>query len=284
MIMPQSMTGYGRGQTDSFKVEIRSSNHKNIDISVNLPYYLFSHEPEIKKIVKNKFNRGRIEIFIPKQEIGTVKMKVNKSLAREYFNALTSLKEELSISDNVGIEMVASQRDIFLLDEQEIDSNGLYSALETALEELSKSRSQEGSNLVKDINERVRLVQDGIAAIEQKREEFASSAKEKLMERLREFLGEIELDEIRLIQEAAVMIERSDITEEIVRIHSHLKHFEEVLKSDDSIGKKMDFILQELRREINTIGSKAQNYGISNKVVDVKHELEKIREQVQNLQ
>ncbi len=278
------MTGYGKGTSGNFKVEIRSSNHKNLDIHINMPYYLFSYEPEIKKIIKKTIERGHIEILVPKQEMDNIKLKVNKSLAREYYNAFVSLRDELSLSDNIGIDMLASQRDLFILDEPEIDISGFYKALGAALEELSRTRIEEGKNLIHDISERIVFIKEYIANIEQKRAEFTASAREKLYEKLKEFLGDAQVDESRLIQETAIMIEKSDITEEIVRIKSHLKHFTEVLKSNDSVGKKLDFIIQELRREINTIGSKAQHFEIANNVVEVKHELEKIREQVQNLQ
>jgi uncharacterized protein (TIGR00255 family) len=234
--------------------------------------------------VRKKVTRGRIDIFIPKQEMGNIRLKVNKPLAAEYYNALVSLKDELSLSDNVGIDMVASQRDIFLLDDPEIDLTDLFSALDAALEELNKTRVEEGGNLIQDISERIDLVGKYLGNIEQQRSVFTSSAREKISERLKEFMGEVQVDESRLIQETAILIEKSDITEEIVRMKSHLKHFAEVLKSGDTIGKKLDFIIQELRREINTIGSKAQQYEIASNVVEVKHELEKVREQVQNLQ
>jgi uncharacterized protein (TIGR00255 family) len=284
MLMPQSMTGYGRGISENFKVEIRSSNHKNLDIHVNIPYYLYSYEPEIKKIVRKKITRGRIDIFIAKQEMDNIKLKVNKPLATEYYNALVSLKDELSLSDNVGIDMVASHRDVFLLDDPEIDLQDFYRALEIALEELNKTRVEEGENLIQDIFERTELVKKCLGNIEQQRAAFTASARAKINERLKEFLGEMQVDDTRLIQEAAILIEKSDITEEIVRMKSHLKQFAEVLKDGDTIGKKLDFIIQELRREINTIGSKAQQYEIASNVVEVKHELEKVREQVQNLQ
>ncbi len=278
------MTGYGRGISGNFRVDIRSSNHKNLDIQINIPNYLFSYEPEIKKIVKKKFSRGRIEIYVPRQEEDNVSLRVNKPLAREYYNALVSLQDELSISDSIGIEIIARQKDIFLLDEPEIDISGFYASLDSALVELSKSRVEEGENLIQDITERLRLIAEYVADIQQKREVFSANARERLHERLKEFLGDIVIDETRLIQETALLVERSDITEEIVRLKSHIKQFENVLKSGGAIGKKLDFIIQELRREINTIGSKAQDAGITNDVVEVKHELEKIREQIQNLE
>lgn len=284
MITPQSMTGYGRGSSGNFKVDIRSSNHKNLDISINIPHYLYSFEPEIKKIVKTTILRGRVEIFVPRQEMDNIKLKVNKTLAREYYNAFVSLKDELSLSDNVGLDILASQKDLFMLDEPEIDISGFYKALEAALDELNRTRIEEGKNLIQDIRERTDLIEKHLFNIEQSRSVFTSSARERLYERLKEFLGDVQVDEARLIQETAIIIEKSDITEELVRIKSHLKHFKEVLNSGDAIGKKLDFIVQELRREINTIGSKAQDFEIANNVVEVKHELEKIREQIQNLQ
>ena len=282
--MPQSMTGYGKGAAGDFRVEIRSSNHKNLDIHINIPHHLFSYETEIKRIIKKTIERGRVELFVPKQEMDNIKLKVNKSLAREYYNAFVSLRDELSLSDNIGIDMLVSQRDLFLLDEPEIDLENFYKALEAALKELTKTRVEEGQNLIHDISERIELIRKYISDIEQERDEVVASSRERLYERLKEFLGDMQIDETRLVQETAILIERSDITEEIVRIKSHLKHFSEVITSNDSVGKKLDFIIQELRREINTIGSKAQHFEIANNVVEVKHELEKIREQIQNLQ
>ncbi|NOZ68170.1 MAG: YicC family protein [Deferribacteres bacterium] len=278
------MTGYGRGEAGGFRVEIRSSNHKNIDIHINVPYYLFSFDPEIRKRVKRKFSRGRIEIYVHRQDTENVKLKVNKSLAREYYNALVSLKDELSIADDVGIDIIASQRDIFVLDEPEINAGEFYDALEIALEELQKSRIEEGRNLVDDIAGRIGMLRTYINRIEDKREDFAASARQRLHDRIKELLGDVPVDESRIIQETAILVEKSDITEEIVRIKSHLNQFEEVLKSGNIIGKKMDFFIQELRREVNTTGSKSQDVEISTNVVEMKHELEKIKEQIQNLQ
>ncbi len=283
-MQPQSMTGYGRGEAGNFRVEIRSSNHKNLDIHINVPSYLFSFDTEIRKRVKRIFSRGRIDIYVHRQDAENVKLKVNKSLAMEYYNALVSLKHELSISDDVGIDIIALQRDIFLLDEPEIDAGEFYNALEIALEELKKTRIEEGGNLADDIAERIRMLNRYINRIEDKREEFAAGAQQRLYDRIKELLGDVPIDESRIIQETAIMVEKSDITEEIVRIKSHLNQFEEVLISGNIIGKKMDFFIQELRREVNTTGSKSQDVEIAANVVEMKHELEKIKEQIQNLQ
>jgi len=281
---PQSMTGYGKGIAGNFRVEIRSSNHKNLDININVPHFLFSQDPEIRKTVKKKFNRGRIEIFVPRQEMDSVKLKVNKTLAREYYNALVSLKDELSINDDVGISMISSQRDVFLMDDPEINNDDFYSALNDALDELKKTRIEEGVNLIADIKIRVRSLEDYTNNIEKKRAGFTAAAHQKLKGRLKELLDDVEVDETRLIHETAILVDKSDITEEIVRIRSHLGLFADILKSGDTIGKKIDFFIQELRREVNTIGSKSQDVEITTTVVEMKHDLEKIKEQVQNLQ
>jgi uncharacterized protein (TIGR00255 family) len=283
-MQPQSMTGYGRGTAGNFKVEIRSSNHKNLDIHINVPYYLFSHEPDIRKTVKQKFNRGRIDIYVPRQDLEGIRLKVNMPLANEYFNALLSLKEELSIQGDIGMDLLASHRDIFIMDEPEINVSEFHNALDSALEEVGKARVEEAESLIKDISERIQILRKHIATIGDRRDEFIDNAKQKLHERLKQLLDNSEIDETRVIQETAILVEKSDITEEIVRIKSHLDYFADILNSGDTVGKKMDFMVQELRREINTIGSKSQDIEITNNIVEMKHEVEKIKEQVQNLQ
>ena len=246
--------------------------------------FFFHKIPRSGKRLKKKFNRGRIEIFVPRQEMDGIKLKVNKSLAREYYNALVSLKDELSLSDDPGISMIASHKDIFLMDDPEINNDDFYNALNDALDELKKTRIEEGANLIADIKERVRSLETYTKKIEEKRADFAVTAHQKLKDRLKELLDDVEVDETRLIHETAILVEKSDITEEIVRIKSHLGLFSEILGSGDTIGKKIDFFIQELRREVNTIGSKSQDVEIATTVVEMKHDLEKIKEQVQNLQ
>lgn len=280
----QSMTGYGRGEVGNYKVEVRSSNHRNLDIRINVPSYLYYYEPKIRNTVKEKFHRGRIEILAPKSEGDNIKLKINKSLAKEYYHALVSLKDELSISDNVGINVLALQKDIFLLEESEVEITTFHKALEAALEELKKMRLEEGKNLVDDITKRIHLLNKHLTCMEDKRTEFVTNAKRVLTKKLKNLLDNSSIDDSRLIQETAILVERLDITEEIVRIKSHLKYTEDILRSGNVIGKKMDFLAQELHRELNTIGSKAANAEISTLVVEMKHELEKIREQTQNLQ
>ncbi|MBI4654677.1 MAG: YicC family protein [Nitrospirae bacterium] len=280
----QSMTGYGVGISGNFKVEVRSSNHRGLDIQIKIPSYLYFYEPEIRKLVKKNFLRGRIEILVSISNADTLKFKINKSVATEFYNILTSLKQELSISGEIGIDILASQKDIFLQEEPEVELTSLSNALDIALQDLKKMRIEEGENLVKDINERLSLIKIQVEDLEGKRVEFIAQAKASLSERLRSLFEDIQIDESRIIQEAAILLDRSDITEEIVRIKSHLTYIENMLQSGNSIGKKLDFITQELYREINTIGSKAANVEITPIVVELKSEVEKIREQTQNLQ
>lgn len=280
----QSMTGYGKGETDSFRVEIRSINHKNLDIKLSLPQYLYCHELDIKKEVRKRFQRGRFEVYVFKQEEGKRNLTLNMDVAREYFEALKSLKEELSIDGDISLDNIAAQRDIFLYEEKDIELPKLFDALGNALDELEKSRIDEGVVLVNDITGRIEILNKSLSSIKSRRKEFIEGAKARLYERLKEILENTPVDETRLIQETAVLIERSDITEEIVRAESHLIRIGELSLEGGAIGKKIDFFVQELRREVNTIGAKASDIDIIGQTVDMKNELEKIREQVQNIQ
>ncbi|MCK5287088.1 MAG: YicC family protein [Thermodesulfovibrionia bacterium] len=278
------MTGYGAGESGAYRVEVRSTNHKNLYIQLNLPSYLYFYEPEIRTLVKEKFKRGYIELFFSKLKMENIKLKINRPLAEEYYQTLVSLKNELSIHDTVGINILAQQKDIFYLEEPEVEIPVFRETLESALEELKKTRIQEGKNLADDINKRIQLLSDNMSVLEDKRMDFITNAKTVLTERLKDLLEDHSIEESRLIQEVAILVERSDITEEIVRIKSHLKHLKDVLAQSDVVGKKAGFIVQELHRELTTINSKSPDITIASLIVDMKYEVEKIREQIQNLQ
>jgi len=277
------MTGYGRGIAGTIKAEARSFNHKYLDIQVKLPSFLYHYDNDIRKLVKSKFDRGHIEISISRSDTESAHIMINKTLAREYYNALVFLKDELSLTGDVDINVLASYRDIFRPPEEE-KTEEMSEAVGLALQELEKMRIEEGRNLIDDIAERIGLLTKYINEIEERRSRIIDDTKQRLLERLQEFLGNITMDESRLVQEAAILIERSDITEEIVRFRSHIGHIGDVLRTGDTIGKKLDFLAQELRREVNTIGSKTNDVEIANKVIELKHEIEKIKEQIQNLQ
>lgn len=272
------------GEAGGLKVEVRSTNHKGLHIQVNLPSYLYYYEPEIRNLVKERFHRGYIEIFFSNQNIDGTKLKINKTLAKGYYEALVSLKQELSITEEIGLNVLAQQRDIFTVEEAEIDIPAFRQALESALDELKKMRLKEGKNLMDDILSRIHSLGNSISQIEDNRMEFVMNAKAALAEKLKSLIGNILIDDSRLMQEVAILVERSDITEEIVRTKSHLKHMEDVFLKSDVVGKKAGFLVQEVHRELNTIGSKAPGIEISSLLVEMKYEIEKIREQIQNLQ
>ena len=272
------------GEVDGIKVEARSTNHKGLHIQTNIPSYLYYYEPEVRKIVKEKFHRGYIEIFFSNLSVSGTKLKINKSLAREYYEALVSLKNELSISEEVGMNVLAQQKDIFIVEEAAVETPVLHQALEIALEELKKMRLIEGEQLWHDISSRIRSLNNDVVCIDDKRMEFITNAKAVIAERLKNLIGSMLIDDTRLMQEVAFLVDRSDITEEIVRIKSHLKHLEDVFLRGDVVGKKASFLVQELGREVNTIASKTPGVEISTLTVEMKYELEKIREQIQNLQ
>lgn len=278
------MTGYGKGVSGNFQVEVRSSNHRNLYIQTNVPPYLYYFEPEIRSLIKKMFQRGRFDIFTSKTGEDEIKLKVNIPLAKEYYHALLSLKKELSIPDDIGMDILASRPEIFEIEESEVEVMAFQKALLEALNELKNMRVEEGKYLVDDITRRLNFLKTHLAGIEEKRAEFILNAKDVLADKLKALLENVLTDESRIIQEAAILIERSDITEEIVRLKSHFKHFGNVFNGSDIIGKKIDFLAQEMHREINTIGAKAANTEISALIIEMKHELEKIREQTQNLQ
>lgn len=280
----ESMTGFGSAEKGDFSVEVRSVNHKNLDIHFNAPSYLYRLDPDIRKLAKDIFSRGRIDIFVSKLSGSEKKIHVNSRLAQEYQKALLSLKKELKLKDDVGLNFYAGLRDIFSSDDPELKVSDFNDALHSALKKLKVSRCKEGKTLVADIHKRTQTINKDLLKIEARRKKIAATAVTGLRDRLKEIMKDTQIDETRLIQEAAILTERSDITEEAVRIKSHLNYMKDIIKAGGTIGKKLDFVIQELRREVNTIGSKSSDVGITVSVVEMKDELEKIREQVQNLQ
>lgn len=278
------MTGYGKGIDADFIVEARSINHKILDIQLNIPPYLYPYEGKIRKEINERFQRGRIEVRVTRKDGDYKRPRINKAIAREYYEELLSLKSELSIPGNIEIGLLLSIPHIFLFEDVRSDIRGFDSALISALDELRDSRIKEGKELISDIKKRMRLLKRYVSGVEKRRRVFIMNSMEGMRKRLKELLKDAPVDESRIIQEIAILINRSDITEEIVRIKSHLKGMEDLIATNEAIGRKMDFFAQELRREINTIGSKASDVIISNYVIEMKHEVEKIREQVQNLQ
>ncbi|MFA5535719.1 MAG: YicC/YloC family endoribonuclease [Bacillota bacterium] len=288
------MTGYGRGQGQAqgkqFNVEMKSVNHRFLEISIRLPRQFNLFEERIKELIKEKVDRGRVDVYLNVEDIeeSNKVVKVDKGLAIAYYDSLRELSETLQISLDISLFEISQLPNVFSIEEQELDPElcweGAATATRDAVDDLVKMREVEGRQLASSLaecRERLITIADSVG---QRSSDLVKIYREKLQERLEILLKEIPIDEQRVAMEIAIMAEKSDITEELTRFNSHLNQLLQSLVSDQAVGRKLDFLLQELNREVNTIGSKSHDLEISQKVVELKSELEKIREQVQNLE
>jgi uncharacterized protein (TIGR00255 family) len=282
--MIQSMTGFGSASNYDFTVEVRSLNHRFIDISLKMPPYMSRHEIPLRTIIKELFQRGRFDVFISTKTDKTAPVTINKQLAVHIYSSLKSLQDELSLPGEITIETLSGYREILTEEEPQIDADALYAVFREAAANLEAMRIREGSLLIQEIGERVTVLHDITARIAPLSADHTARWREKIIERLKSVLGEDIIDSSRLLQEAALMADKLDISEEISRINNHLTQFREILKQGNIIGKKLDFLLQEINREVNTVSCKASDYAVSSLVVEMKTEIEKIREQIQNIQ
>lgn len=288
------MTGYGRvettGQGRNIVVEAKSVNHRFLEISLRMPQALFPLEMEFKKKIGEKAKRGRIEIFIrlEAQSANAPEAILNLEIARNYFTALQRLKEEFGLQEEIGLKTLVGFRDIFSQPaEAEIDPDVLKqtaSALEEALDMLVSMRQEEGAAIYQDMQQRLDAIRGILGTINARAPQVILEYQRRLTERIKELTAGYALEDSRLAQEAAILAEKSDITEEIVRMHSHIGQFVNLLQSVEAEGKKIDFLLQEMNREINTIGSKSNDAEIARQVIEAKSELSKLREQAQNIE
>lgn len=293
--MAISMTGFGRGEYKNdnyhFIVECRTINHKYVDINVRLPRKISFLEDKIRNIVKDYVKRGRVDLYIKLDLIGSedVNLRFDEKLASQYVNILNNIKSTFDLNDDITVMNIAKFPDIIKCEEKEEDADLLWEMLKLALEEslknLKEMRCEEGIKLSNDIDTRCDLLKDYIEDIEKYSYNVVNEYKEKLNSRIAEILENPSLvDENRLAQEVAIYADKCSITEEIVRFKSHITQLKKAIHKDESIGRKIDFLIQEMNRETNTIGSKSSDLNITNLVVEIKSELEKIREQIQNIE
>lgn len=294
--MINSMTGYGMAkctlENKNIVVETKSVNHRNLEIVVRIPNMLAALEPEIKKKIGEQLFRGRIEVNIRTESDlakgSEEKLEINLPLLHNYYSLLKEIKRELNFDEEITLRMITGFRDVFYYPESDINLEEIWSCLEKtltdALDALTAMRHKEGEILYGDFIMRLDLIANYIIDLKSRVPQVVKEYKERLFERIHELVNDIEIDESRLSQEVAIMAEKSDITEEIVRLESHLSQFREMLEVDGAVGRKMDFILQEMHREINTIGSKSSDVSISRNVIEIKSELAKMREQIQNVE
>jgi uncharacterized protein (TIGR00255 family) len=294
--MVRSMTGYGRAEAilngQKYTVEIKSLNHRFLEISLRLPASLSALEMEIKKKIGEPLLRGKIDVSIRRDVQSSAEngqyLALNLPLAQNYFNLLMQLKQSLNLQDDISLEMIAGQKDVFQMAELPQDDSALWQGLAAVLEEalagMMEMRRREGEILSRDLSARLDLMAQLLSRIEAKAPQVVLEYQKRLTDRVRELTSGLVVDESRLSQEVAILAEKSDITEEIVRLRSHFGQFLEMLDREEAIGRKVDFLIQEMNREVNTIGSKSSDADISKQVIEIKSELAKLREQVQNLE
>lgn len=286
------MTGYGRGETQgdiSFVVEIRSLNRKFLEVYVRLPRPWLLLEEKIKKKVQQKISRGRVDIFINMTgDNFPMDIEIDKVMAKNYYNKLVELCREAGFEGPISLSLLSLIPDIFKIQESFPNEDELWQrlepALDTALKNLVIMREHEGQNLWHDIYHRLKKIKKLILSIKDRAEVMPKEYKDRLIQNLGKISEDILIDEERVYAEIALLAEKSSITEELVRLNSHIDQMVETATCSDSVGKKMDFIAQEMFREINTIGAKSQDFKISRDVIEVKSQLEKIREQIQNIE
>ncbi len=288
------MTGYGRSQqiVDNMNVtvEIKSVNHKYFEFNARVPRTFGFLEEKLKSFTQSYISRGKTECYVsiemPEDE--NVEVSVNYSLAEGYINALKELSEKYSLKDDVSVTSVSRYPDVLTVHKLPEDEDKIWNAVKTvaadAVSSFISMREKEGEKLSEDILSRTETIIDCVSFIEERSPKTVSEYNEKLKARIRELIGDVSVDEQRLLQEAAVYADKIAVAEETVRLRSHISQLREMFSSDEAIGRKMDFLVQEINREANTIGSKAQDVEITRRVLTIKGEVEKIREQVQNIE
>lgn len=294
--MIKSMTGFGRGEfmdhEHRFIVEIKAVNHRYNEIVIRMPKNLGPLEDKIRRNVSNTLARGRIDIFITMDEYGQKKraIRIDKELAIAYHKALGDLAELFSTPINDNIYNIAKYPDVIRAEEVTEDALVLWSklsqAVDIAVTNLMSMRLTEGVNIQQDLVSRIKGITSYITIVEERAPQVLIEYREKIVGRMRDLLSTIgeEPDAGRLLQEAALYADRTNITEEVVRLKSHLAQFTAALHADEAVGRKLDFIVQEINRETNTIASKANDFTLANVVVEIKSEIEKVREQIQNIE
>jgi uncharacterized protein (TIGR00255 family) len=288
------MTGYGRGEADhggtKISVELNSVNRKQSDIVMNLPRDLTELEPRIRQTINEKISRGRMNVVVGLHEgpSGPHKLALDTGLARSYHGAMLTLQKELSAPGEITIGTILQAPGVMRSPEQSIDADDVWPvvqrALAAALAELIKMREREGKHLAKDLIHRLKVLRQEIKEIRGLYPEVVKKYRSALLERIEKAGLNLPLDDERLLKEVTFFADRSDISEELTRLESHLAQFAHHLRKNEPVGRTLEFITQEIFRELNTLGAKSNDAGISQNMLACKSELEKIREQIQNLE
>ncbi len=291
--MIKSMTGYGKANLSEdareYQVEIKSVNHRYLDISVKMPRVISYLEEEVKKEIASKVKRGKIDVFITFENNSTQgkEIKINTEIAKIYIDELKKLAKQENILANIEVTEISKFPDVLSIKNEQEDEtikNELLETVSQATIKLVQMRTNEGSKIAEDLSRRIKTIQEKVKDISSLSTRLIEEYVVKLEGRIKEILKNQEVDEARLAQEVVIYADKCSIEEEVTRLKSHISQFEKLLNSEEAIGKKLDFLIQEMNRETNTIGSKANNLEITNGVIDIKTQLENIREQIQNIE
>jgi len=292
--MIKSMTGFGRCEIAEgerkYTIEMKSVNHRYLDVSIKIPKKLSFFESSIRNELKKYVQRGKIDLFITYEDSteNVVCVKYNKEIAAEYLRYLKSMATDFGLEDDVRVSTLSRYPEVFTMEEQTVDEEeiwkGLEKAIRGAVENFDDTRTKEGQNLAKDLTVKLDNMLAHVAFIEERSSQIVEEYRQKLREHVQELLGDATVDEARLLTEITIYADKVCVDEELVRLRSHIETMKHALAEGGSIGRKLDFIAQEMNREANTILSKANDLAVSNRGIDLKTEIEKVREQIQNIE
>jgi uncharacterized protein (TIGR00255 family) len=291
----KSMTGFGRGAASeknfSVSVELKTVNNRFLDISLRLSSEMQPLESEIKRLISSRLARGRVDVNLQYERTDEVHYELNRPMIAGYLSAMKKMSEEFSLDGAPDLNVVARLPNVLLTKKDDLNEEfafGVAAAVSAAIEDLEKMRSSEGEMLKTELTERLNEIETRLPTIESESGNIAEEFRQRFTKRIGEMLAksesQIELDQGRLAQEIAYLADRADISEEIARLKTHLEHFRAIMEEEKEVGKRLDFLTQELNREANTITSKTQNMVVKENALAIKSEIEKIREQVQNVE
>ncbi len=288
------MTGYGRGEAvrngRSITAEVRSVNNRYLDCTVKLPRIYVFAEDGIKARVQAHISRGKVDVYftIGPSANGDVSISVNKPVAEGYLAALRELRDTYGLRDDISVSLLSRFQDVFLVEKTQEDldalAEDLQAVLELALDDFDAMRTREGEKLCQDVRDRAAIIAGLVSKVEERAPGIVADYRAKLLSRMNEVLQNTQLDESRILTEAAIYADKVAVDEETVRLRSHLDQLEHMLEQGGATGRKLDFLIQEFNREANTIGSKCNDIETAGYVVDIKAQIEKIREQIQNIE
>ena len=293
--MIRSMTSFGRSNSEEgkkrvFTVEMKSVNSRYLDVNIRMPKSIISLEEEIRKMISNSLNRGKVDVFINIKNYneGAGVPKVDINLAQGYLQCLKEIEEKLNIKNDISVIQIARFPEVITMIEEEDKIDEIWEELKplisSSLDMMINMREVEGEKLKEDILIKINQIEELVSKVEEFADSIPKVFKQKLEERLKDLLGNVEVDENRIATEVCILADKATVDEEIIRLNSHINQVRETLKLNEPIGRKLDFIVQEMNRETNTIGSKSSDIKMTNIVIDIKNILEKIREQVQNIE